>query len=323
MARENRYPDPDDPRKPDELSDLPKESWFATLKRTVKEFSDDNGSDWAAALTYYAVLALFPAVIALIAIIGLVGNPRTTLNTLLQVVSDLGGRSAVEVMRGPLQGLAGQQKAGIFLLVGLLGALWSASGYVSAFSRASNAVYEVEEGRPFWKLRPLQILVTLISVIMLALVAIGLVVSGPLAQSLGNALGVGGVALTAWNIVKWPVMALIVSLVISLLYYAAPNVRQPKFQWFTLGGLFALVVWALASLAFGFYVANFGSYNKTYGSLAGVITFLIWLWITNIAILIGAEFNAELERARELQARIPGAEEEIQLPPRQEKKVKR
>ncbi len=323
MARENRYPDPDDPRKPDELSDLPKESWFATLKRTVKEFSDDNGSDWAAALTYYAVLALFPAVIALIAIIGLVGNPRTTLNTLLQVVSDLGGRSAVEVMRGPLQGLAGQQKAGIFLLVGLLGALWSASGYVSAFSRASNAVYEVEEGRPFWKLRPLQILVTLISVIMLALVAIGLVVSGPLAQSLGNALGVGGVALTAWNIVKWPVMALIVSLVISLLYYAAPNVRQPKFQWFTLGGLFALVVWALASLAFGFYVANFGSYNKTYGSLAGVITFLNWLWITNIAILIGAEFNAELERARELQARIPGAEEEIQLPPRQEKKVKR
>ncbi len=323
MARENRYPDPDDPRKPDELSDLPKESWFATLKRTVKEFSDDNGSDWAAALTYYAVLALFPAVIALISIIGLVGNPRTTLNTLLQVVSDLGGRSAVEVMRGPLQGLAGQQKAGIFLLVGLLGALWSASGYVSAFSRASNAVYEVEEGRPFWKLRPLQILVTLISVIMLALVAIGLVVSGPLAQSLGNALGVGGVALTAWNIVKWPVMALIVSLVISLLYYAAPNVRQPKFQWFTLGGLFALVVWALASLAFGFYVANFGSYNKTYGSLAGVITFLIWLWITNIAILIGAEFNAELERARELQARIPGAEEEIQLPPRQEKKVKK
>ncbi len=323
MARETRYPDPDDPRKPDELSDLPKESWFATLKRTVKEFSDDNGTDWAAALTYYAVLALFPAVIALISIIGLVGNPRTTLNTLLQVVSDLGGTSAAEVMRGPLQGLVGQQKAGIFLLVGLLGALWSASGYVSAFSRASNAVYEVEEGRPFWKLRPLQILVTLISVIMLALVAIGLVVSGPLAQSLGNALGVGGVALTAWNIVKWPVMALIVSLVISLLYYAAPNVRQPKFQWFTLGGLFALVVWALASLAFGFYVANFGSYDKTYGSLAGGITFLIWLWITNIAILIGAEFNAELERARELQARIPGAEEEIQLPPRQEKKVKK
>ncbi len=323
MARETRYPDPDDPRKPDELSDLPKESWFATLKRTVKEFSDDNGTDWAAALTYYAVLALFPAIIALISIIGLVGDPRTTLNTLLQVVSDLGGTSAAEVMRGPLQGLVGQQKAGIFLLVGLLGALWSASGYVSAFSRASNAVYEVEEGRPFWKLRPLQILVTLISVIMLALVAIGLVVSGPLAQSLGNALGVGGVALTAWNIVKWPVMALIVSLVISLLYYAAPNVRQPKFQWFTLGGMFALVVWALASLAFGFYVANFGSYDKTYGSLAGVITFLIWLWITNIAILIGAEFNAELERARELQARIPGAEEEIQLPPRQEKKVKK
>lgn len=323
MNDRQREPEPDDARKPDGPGDLEKPQWGGVLKRTVKEFSDDNCTDWAAALTYYGVLALFPAAIALVSLVGLVGNPATTTDTLLGIVEDLGPASAVETFEGPLREVVSQQAtAGFALIIGLAGALWAASGYVAAFSRASNAIYEVEEGRPFWKLRPLQILVTLVCVLMVAIVALALIVSGPLAQAVGDAIGLGNAAVTAWSIAKWPVLALIVSLIFSLLYYATPNVKQPKFTWFTMGGLVALVIWVLASVAFAFYVANFGSYNKTYGSLGAVISFLVWLWITNIAVLLGAEFNAETERGRELQAGIPGAEDEIQLPPRQAKKKK-
>jgi membrane protein len=317
-------PQPDDPRKPDDPSDIDKPNWKGVLKRTFTEFSDDHGTDWAAALTYYGVLALFPAVIALVSVVALVGNPQSTMDALLRIVEDLGPASAVETVEGPIrQVVEAQATAGVALFIGLAGALWSASGYVGAFTRASNVIYEVPEGRPFYKLRPLQLLITLIAVLMVALVALGLVVSGPLAQSIGDAIGLGDTAVTVWNIAKWPVMLLIVSLIFSLLYYATPNVKQPKFQWFTLGGLLALVIWIVASVAFAFYVANFGSYNKTYGSLGAVISFLVWLWISNIAILLGAQFNAEMERGRELQAGIPGAEEDIQLPLRDDKKLRK
>jgi membrane protein len=319
-APPDRYPDPEDPRKPDEVGDLHGKSWKGVLKRTFTEFKDDDCTDWAAALTYYGVLALFPAVIALVSLVGLVGDPRKTTDTLLQIVSDLGPASAVDTFAGPIRGVAsGQQTAGVMAVVGLLAALWSASGYVGAFGRAANAIYEVEEGRPFYKLRPLQLLVTLVSVVLVALVAVALVVTGPLAESVGNAVGLGSLAVTLWMFLKWPVLVLVVALVFSLLYYATPNVKQPKFKWFTAGGLIALAVWALASVAFGFYVANFGSYDKTYGSLGAVIAFLVWLWITNLAILFGAEFDAELERGRELQAGMTEAQESIQLPPRQMK----
>ncbi len=323
MPDASRFPDPDDPRKPDSPTDLHKRSWWGVFKRSVTEFKDDNCTDWAAALTYYGVLSLFPALIALTSVVGLFGDPRKTTDALLGIVERLGPASAVQTFEGPIREVVGQQQtAGLLLILGLLGALWSASGYVGAFGRASNAIYEVEEGRPFWKLRPLQIGVTLVCVILVALVAVALVVSGPLARAVGDAIGVGDLAVTLWDYLKWPVLALIVSTMISLLYYAMPNVKQPKFRWFTAGGIVALAVWVIASGAFAFYVANFGKYDKTYGSLGAVVIFLVWLWISNIAILFGAEFNAELERGREIQAGMPGAEETIQLPPRGVKKHK-
>jgi membrane protein len=312
-------PDPDDPRKPDDPTDLTRSSWTGVVKRTFREFKQDDCTDWAAALTYYGVLAMFPALIALTSLIGLVGNPKKTTDTLLGIVGALGPSSAVDTFAEPVRQVAQNQSAGVALVLGLLAALWSASGYVGAFGRAANVIYEVEEGRPFYKLRPLQVLVTLICVIMLALVALSLVITGPVAQAVGDAVGLGSAAVTAWDIAKWPVMALVVSAIFSLLYYATPNV---KFRWFTPGGFVALVVWVVASAGFAFYVANFSSYNKTYGTLAAVVVFLVWLWISNVALLFGAEFNAEMERGRELQAGMLEAEQTIQLPPRNTKKMK-
>ena len=288
------------------------------LKRTVSEFRDDNLTDWAAALTYYGVLALFPALIALVSIVGLVGDPDGTTEVLNEVVSDLGPSSAADTFRGPIESItANRQTAGVLFIVGLAVALYSASAYIGAFIRASNVIYEVEEGRPFWKLRPLQIVVTLVMVLLVALVSLALVLSGPLAESVGDAVGVSDSLVDTYRYAKWPLLALVVLAMVSLLYYASPNVKLPSFRWITPGALLALILWVLASAAFGFYVGNFGSYDKTYGTLGGVVTFLVWLWITNIALLLGAELNAELERSRELEAGVPGADETIQLAPRE------
>ncbi|MDQ1654274.1 MAG: rane protein [Cryptosporangiaceae bacterium] len=321
--RQNGVLDPDDPSKPSSPPKLTKRSWLGILKRSFKEFSDDNCTDWAAALTYYGIQALFPAVIVLVALVGLVSNGPKTVDTLLNVIKDLGAGSAVAALKGPITEVVNARKAaGFGLVFGLVGALWSASGYVGAFTRASNAIYEVEEGRPIWKLRPQQILVTLGALVAVALVAAGLVVSGPVAQWIGDRLGIGHTAVTVWNIGKWPVLILIVTILISTLYWFAPNVRQPRFRWFTVGGAVALLTWIAASAAFGFYVSNFSSYNKTYGSLGAIIAFLVWLYISNCAILLGAEINAEMERGRELQAGQP-AEDSLLLPLRDDRKLRK
>jgi membrane protein len=301
---------------PDTPTEVGKRGWWATLKRTVKEFKDDNVTDWAAALTYYAVLSLFPAIAALVSIVGLVMDPRTVTDTLTKLVGSLNA-DAVKVLQGPINQItANRSTAGLALIISLGAALWSASGYVGAFMRASNAIWEVEEGRPFWKLRPLQIVVTFLGVLMTAIVALALVVSGPLAKNVGDAIGLGSTAVTVWNIAKWPVLVLVVMAMLAFLYYIAPNVKMPKFRWISPGSVLAVVIWIVASALFAFYVANFGSYNKTYGSLAGVVVFLLWLWITNIAILLGQEMNAELERQRELESGEPEARERVMLPPR-------
>ncbi|MGN6128967.1 MAG: YihY/virulence factor BrkB family protein, partial [Nocardioidaceae bacterium] len=218
--------------------------------------------------------------------------------------------------------LATSQGAGLGLVLGLLGALWSASGYVGAFGRAMNRIYEIREGRPVWKLRPLMLLVTLAAVVLAVVILLILVVSVPLAQTIGNTIGLGGTAVTIWQYAKWPVMLVAVMVVVAILYWATPNVKQPKFRWISVGAAVAIVVWIVASIAFAFYVANFGSYNKTYGSLAGVIVFLLWLWLTNVALLFGAELDAEIERGRELQGGLP-AEESVQLPPRDDRNIKK
>ncbi len=291
------------------------------VKRTAAEFQEDNLTDWAAALTYYAVLALFPGVIVLVAILGLLGS-ADTFTALLEIVRQVGPASAVDTVAGPIQSvIAEKQTAGALLGFGLLTALWSASAYVGAFFRAANQIYEVAEGRPFWKLRPLQIGVTIAMALLLALVILAVVVTGPLAEAIGNVIGLGALTVTIWSIAKWPVLVGVVMFMFAVLYYVSPNVRPPRFRWFTVGGAAALLLWVVSSGLFGLYVANFGSYNKTYGALGGVILFLTWVWISNLALLVGAELNAELERERELKAGLP-AKEELQLPPRQAAKAK-
>jgi membrane protein len=304
---------------PEGPTDLPPSGWWATLKRTYKEFQEDNLTDWAGALTYYALLALFPAILVLVALLGLFGQYPQTTNALLNIVGDLGPSSAVDTFRKPIEGVVkAKGGAGALLGVGLLSAVWAASGYIGAFFRASDAVWDVREGRPAWKLIPLRVVMTVVMVLLLALVLIALVLTGPLARSVGNVIGLGGTAVTVWNIAKWPVLLIIVMGMLAVLYYIAPNVRHPKFNWVSPGSILAVVGWLVASALFGLYVANFGSYNATYGSLGGVIIFLVWMWITNVMILLGAELNAELERSRQIRQGMRPADKEPFLPVRDE-----
>ena len=290
-----------------------------TLKRTVSEFKEDALTDSAAALTYYGVLSIFPALIALVSIVGLVFDPARITKALTDVVSQVGPASAVETFKGPIETLTQSSgTAGIMLIVGIATALWTASGYVGAFMRASNVIYEVEEGRSFVKIRPLQMLVTLVLVLMLALVLAAIVLTGPLADAVGSAVGLGSAAVTAWDIAKWPVLLAVVIAMIALLYFASPNAKLGGLKSILPGAAVAVVVWLIASAGFAFYVANFGSYDKTYGALGGVVIFLVWIWITNVAVLLGAELNAERERSRQLEAGLSGAERELQLDERSE-----
>jgi membrane protein len=298
-------------------------SW-PTLKRTALEFQEDNLTDWAATLTYYGLLALFPALIVLVSIVGLVGDPQSTTNTLNDIVTRVGPDSAAATFERPIRQVTeSRATAGFALVASTLVALWSASGYLGAFIRASNVIYETREGRPFWKLRPLQLLMTLIVVLLLAVMAIGVVLTGPIVSDVADPIGVSDTAVTIWNYAKWLLIAALFGLMLGLIYYASPNVKQRGFKWITPGGLVALVVWLLASAAFGLYVSQFGSYNKVYGSLAGVVIILIWMWITNLAILFGHELNAEREREVQFEQGVPGAERELQLEPRDEPEPRR
>jgi membrane protein len=317
MAEETRQREHDagtNGHTPEEPTDLRTRSWWGVLKRTVREFRQDNLTDWAAALTYYAILSIFPALLAIVSVLGLIGESAT--QPLLDNLTQLAPGAAQEIVTSAIKNLNQDQgAAGVLFVIALATAVWSASGYVGAFMRASNAIYEVEEGRPFWKLRPVQIAITLVMMILVSIGAIAVVLTGPLAEQVGNVIGLGNAAVTAWDIAKWPVLVLLVSFVFSILYWAAPNVKQPGFRWLTPGGVLAVILWIVASAAFALYVASFASYNKTYGSLGGVIVFLIWLWISNVAVLLGAELNAEVERARELEGGVP-EDQTLALEPR-------
>ena len=319
---EETTPDTDDPRKPDGPDDLTKRSWLYVLRKTLHEFTDDGCTDLAAALVYYSVLAIFPAMLALVSILGVVGQASTSIDVVVKTLQPLVSTQVLDIAEKAMRSIADSQGAGLALVLGVLGALFSASGYVGAFGRAMNRIYEIDEGRPFWKLRPLMLLLTLVAVVLMALVLLMLIVSGPVAESIGSVIGLGSTAVTVWGIVKWPVLAVIVVVIVGLLYYATPNVKQPKFRWLSVGAAAAILIWVIASVGFGFYVANFASYNKTYGSLAAAIVALLFLWITNLALLFGAELDAELERGRQLQAGIP-AEEELQLPARDTRNIKK
>src|SRR6476620_2720663 len=298
--------------------EMPKTGLWPTLKRTLTEFQEDNLTDWAAALTYYGLLALFPALIAMVSLIGIFGDPTTTTAKLTEIIPELGPESAAETFEGPIKSIVeNQSAAGLAFVLGLALALWSASGYVGAFTRASNIIYETPEGRPFWKLRPLQIAVTLAMIVMMALLAIGLVLTGPVVEAVAGPVGLSSTAVDVWNVAKWPVMAAIFILMVDVLYYTTPNVKIRGFRWVTPGAIVAL---PLASSLCSLYVSNFGSYDKTYGTLAGLVVLLLWFWITNLAILFGHQMNAERERSAEIEEGLPRAEKEIQLEPRDEPK---
>jgi membrane protein len=294
--------------------------WWPVLKRTVREFREDNLTDWAAALTYYAVLAIFPALIVLVSILGLVGESAT--QPLIDNLGTVAPGPAKEIFTSAIENLQGDQgAAGVLFVIGLLGALWSASGYVAAFMRASNAIYDIGEGRPIWKTLPVRVALTLVLLTLLAISTIAVVLTGGLAERAGDLVGIGSTAVTVWNIAKWPVLLVVVSFMFALLYWAAPNVKHPGFRWISPGGMLAVAGWLIASGAFALFVSNFGSYNKTYGALGGVVVFLVWLWISNIMILLGAEFNAELEREHAIENGMRPPDKEPFVEPRDTRKM--
>lgn len=315
---ERRHEQPAQHRRPvqrDAHAGTDADSIGAALKRTIKEFSDDDLTHWAAALTYYAVLSIFPALLAMVSILGLIGS--SAIQPLLDNVASVAPGAAQEILTGALEGLQQGGGSPLLFIVALAGAIWAASGYISAFMDASNAMYDVDEGRSIWQKLPVRLGVTVLMMVLLAAGALAVVLTGPIAEQAGSLFGVGDGAVAAWDIAKWPVLVLIVSFMLSVLYYTTPNVHQPGFKAVLPGGLLAVVLWIVVSAAFAFYVANFGSYDKTYGTLGGVIVFLVWLWLTNLAILLGAEFNAERARGRNI-ARGHPASEEPYLPLRAE-----
>ena len=306
---------------PDSPTELKGRGWLAALKRTVKEFSEDNISDWAAALTYYGVLSIFPGLLVLLSVLGLLGRDTTqaVTGTVEQAAPGQVGDFVKQIIA---QASANEGTASFSAILGLLVAFWSASGYIAAFMRASNAIYDVPEGRPIWKTLPIRLGVTAVIGLMLIISAVIVVFTGDVAQAAGDVIGLGSTAVTVWNIAKWPVLVVLISLMFAILYWASPNARHGGFRWVSPGGVFAVLLWILASAAFAVYLANFADYNKTYGAVAGVIIFLVWLWISNIAILLGAEMDAELERGRAIAAGHP-ADDEPFLQLRDDRKLKK
>jgi membrane protein len=302
----------------DRPTELPRSALPGVMKRTLREFKADNLTDLAAALTYYGVLAIFPMIIVIVSVLGLVGHSAT--QPLINNLDKVAPGPAKTIFTNAIHNVGGHQgTAGILFIAGLLVALWSASGYIAAFMRASNIVWDVEEGRPIWKTIPIRVGVTVVTVVLITASALAVILTGGLARQVANLIGLGSTAVTVFDIAKWPIMLLIVSLILSVLYYMGPNVRQPGFRWVTPGSILAVGVWIIASAAFAFYVASFSSYNKTYGALGGIVVFLIWLWITNVVILFGAALNAEMERGRLIEAGHP-ADREPYLPVRDEPK---
>ena len=294
----------DERSEPDNPTDLPKGQLRATVKRAFGGFKRDNLTDLAAGLTYYGVLSVLPGLVVLFSVLGLLGPDAA--NQVVSQAEQLAPGSTAEFVRTLVQQAQGSRSgAGLATVLGILVAIWSASGYVAAFMRASNKIYGMPEGRPIWKTVPIRIGVTLLAVVVLTVAAAIVVLTGPVAHAVGDVFGLGDTAVLVWNIVKWPVLVIIVAALLAVLYWAAPNARQGGIRWLSPGGLVGVLGWIIVSALFALYVLIAASYDKTYGSLAGVIIFLVWLWLTNIAILFGAEVNAELDHGRAIAAGLP------------------
>ncbi|GAC1523982.1 MAG: YihY/virulence factor BrkB family protein [Thermoleophilaceae bacterium] len=304
--------------KPSRFADLPDGAWGRIARRTFDKFQENGVTNLAAALTYRAVLSLFPGLIALIALLGVFGEYPRTFDAVLAILGRLMPQPTVQTLTVPLRGVIANKGGSDALLgVGLAGALWGSSGYVGAFSWATNVLWEAPRGRSWYRQWPFNLLVTVVSLFLLTFVMSALVLSGPIATAVGAQLGVGPDALAIWNVAKWPAILIVVTLMVSGLYYVAPNVRPPSPKWLTPGAILAVATWALASAGFGLFLANFGSYNKTYGTLGAIITFLVWIWLTNTAMLLGVELDSEIERERQIVAGETGDDDSIELPLRQ------
>jgi membrane protein len=289
---------------PEAPTKLPRRAWGAVLKGSLREFKDDELTDRAAALTYYGVLSLFPALLVLVSLLGIAG--RSVTDRVLANLQHLAPGSARDIITRAVQQLQNHSGTGsVIAVVGIVVAVWSASGYVAAFIRAANAVYDIPEGRPVWKVLPVRVGVTVVLMVLAVISSLIVVFTGGVARRAGQALGIGDTALTVWSIAKWPVLVLLVTVMIAILYWATPNAKVKGFRWITPGSFLALLIWMAASVGFAFYVSNFASYNKTYGTMAGVIVFLVWLWISNLAILLGLEFDAETVRQRAIAGGLP------------------
>ncbi|SEE25886.1 membrane protein [Streptomyces sp. 2231.1] len=307
-------PDPEvEEAAPDTPTKLPRGAWLAVLKGSLREFKDDELTDRAAALTYYSVLSLFPALLVLVSLLAVAGKSAT--DKVLVNLKHLAPGSARDIITRAVEQLQnGSGTGSVVAVIGILLAVWSASGYVAAFIRAANAVYDMPEGRPVWKILPVRVGVTVVLMVLAVASALIVVFTGGLARRAGGALGMGDTALTVWAIAKWPVLVLLVTVMIAILYWATPNAKVRGLRWVTPGSFLALLIWLIASAGFAFYVANFSSYNKTYGTMAGVIVFLVWLWISNLAILLGLEFDAETVRQRAIAGGHPAEAEPYTQP---------
>lgn len=315
-----RAPAPDAESKPDEISQLAKPTWKYVLKRAWLEFRKDNCMDLASGLTYHAALSIMPALLAVVSLLGVFGQGKRTTDAMMSFVHQHATPDVANFLQGPIGQLSTSTRAGLTLIIGILGALWTASGYVGSFGRAMNRIYGVGEGRPIWILRPINILVTIVLVVLVVVMLGILFLAGPIAKTVADAIGLGSTGLTVWSIIKWPIVLVLAIILIAVLYYTTPNVKQPKVRWVSIGSVVALVAMIVAGVAFGFYVANFSKYNATYGTIGSVIIVLLGLWILNLALMLGAEIDAETERGRELQAGMRAAET-IQLPPRDTRQV--
>jgi membrane protein len=306
------------PRKPRRFGELPNGSWRRIAKRTFDQYRADGITNLAAALTYRSVLSVFPGLIAVVALLGVLGQYPQTFNAVLQIAGGIAPASTVQSISEPLrQIIIHKGGAGALLGVGLAGAIWGASGYVGTFSWSANVIWEARRGRSWYRQWPFNVAVTMAALVLITLVLLALVLTGPVADAVGDQLGIGATGLQVWDVAKWPMIVAVVTLMISGLYYIAPNVRPPSWRWLTPGAVLAVALWAVATALFGVYIAHFGSYEKTYGTLGAIITFLVWVWLTNIAILLGIELDSEIERERQLSVEQPGAIDRIQLPLRQ------